>query len=1162
VCSHFRASWDDHPRCRGCQAAFNGQLCYQENPCPICSQWDEETWALAGKRTYRTPQALQGKHPGSDAGLSSASSPGGRLVPYPGTQPPSPARVSSPPPPPRQAVQPHGFQGYGQHFPGPFWPPMPYPWCPPQGGAWAPPFGRFPGYGAYPAYGPVQPLGASSHPCEAPPGNLQSTSARDVAQGESVVLPPDGTGETPVSSGPSPGPTSRAPVDPFVTGHPVPSDRSRRDVVVQPPHSPGHGECEVAPGPFDPEVRHGPPGRVGLGVPSESEAFGDLSLHKTIASSRLATGAGSGGPSEGREFASPAEAIGNAARAGSNGVFPTPAVPAESKRPTPGEDPHGPPPPAPVGLSQPLPRPSETVGPSSLGLGFHSVDPGPGGLSPLPGTSGTRSSRPSRTKARTPQRRRPASISARRTPPMGGEPDPCGPLGRSMSPLEPTQGLSSGPAGPSPGPSVSDSGPSGPGSGPSVTGSDPDVPGSGPDGPGSGPSGPEFSPPQTNQDTLRGSSGPHHQHTTGISTPSQGIATSSVVSHQTAQHLPRLEVTHPSLDPTILGALEEGLKVGAQVPLDTFTSLRFPSSPLSGSSSAHSGRSSRSPSGARPPGLEAQAEDRPEGRRTVLSQPGTDDSASLAKEARDPFPLPRGDVLSSLHESAMSRVSPHRRGEDAGHAQAALPRGGPQPTSLDLSAQYPAPLSRTSVKRRLSLSPCHPEAPPPKRQEQDLIMVLQDTLRSFQSSLEQKLDSKVEALRREFQAEAPPVALPPSVSQAPVPEPPLAPSPIPGPSSSQPPIYLDEEEVRLNSEVVAQRIAAWNDHTQAVAEVCPATMPGGPESSPVKAFHFLDPASGERASNPKRLPLHPSLVAGFEGLAISVQCPDTKSAHTRLSGAPLAPGKFLEPQRKFPDKFCRPSGVHSGFTKPAKVNHDLGRLSQSAISAVKPAAEKALTTQETLLRELVALHSVGKWQREAIFNIAAKLKEGSPPEPLLSALSMITPQLQSIDSRLEDRLCSALANTVLQRRDLHLAGLKGFKDPVAVAQLRSAPFLSEGLFGDALPDKLLAEAEEQRVQARLLQAAKTQVVVNTTTVTQSKTKAPAPTVKGQQAKQPFRLGSPPPTASRGGTPPAYTGKGGGQQTGHGAQSASDKNPKRVPGAGAKKKGSASRKKVA
>jgi len=568
-----------------------------------------------------------------------------------------------------------------------------------------------------------------------------------------------------------------------------------------------------------------------------------------------------------------------------------------------------------------------------------------------------------------------------------------------------------------------------------------------------------------------------------------------------------------------------------------------------------------SPLGARLSGLSAQRVPL-EDLQSTLSVPQTDDPVWRLKEARVSYPLQRPQTGGLIQESALSRDSLCRKSEDAGHAQAVSAPRDLQATSLDLSAQSPAPLTRSSVKRRLSLSSSPTRAPSPKRREQDLLQVLQDSLRSLQSSLVEQLDTKVEALRKEFSAAEPPAAQPPSTSQAAKPEPPQVSRVTLSPpvSSATLPVYYDEDEIRLPAELAQQRLTAWNDAAMAVSEVCPSSMPGGPVSSPTKSFHFEDPAMGDRASNPKRLPLHPSLIAGFEGLAISVACPDSKSAHTRLSGAPLPPGRFLEPQRKFPDRYCRPSGAQAGFTKPAKVNHDLDRLTQSQPAAVNAKAEKTLQAQESSLREIVALHSVGKWQREAVYNIAAKLKAGSSPEPLHAALDLILPQMQSTDARLEDRLCTNLANVVLQRRDLHIASLKGFKEPAAVAQLRSSSFLSEGLFGNALPEKLLKEAEEQRAQARMLQASRQSLVIHTVTQPAPKPKPSAAQGKAQ-TNQPFRAASPTPSAGRGAGSPPFAGRGGGKAPGRNAQNPQDKNPKRAQGSSSKRKGKAPRKRV-
>jgi len=139
------------------------------------------------------------------------------------------------------------------------------------------------------------------------------------------------------------------------------------------------------------------------------------------------------------------------------------------------------------------------------------------------------------------------------------------------------------------------------------------------------------------------------------------------------------------------------------------------------------------------------------------------------------------------------------------------------------------------------------------------------------------------------------------------------------------------------------RVHSWNNVVQVITLSLGSKMETFPDESPAKQLSFADPTWTQPAAQPKRLPLHPTLVKGLETLARKVEKPVPKAkTMTSTTLGPLTRGQFLEPECKLDKRLFTPCQPHKDWTSAAKVKHDLACLCHGSLGHLRtsPTTEK------------------------------------------------------------------------------------------------------------------------------------------------------------------------------------------------------------------------------
>ena len=276
-----------------------------------------------------------------------------------------------------------------------------------------------------------------------------------------------------------------------------------------------------------------------------------------------------------------------------------------------------------------------------------------------------------------------------------------------------------------------------------------------------------------------------------------------------------------------------------------------------------------------------------------------------------------------------------------------------------------------------------------------------------------------------------------------------------------------DKDAPLKSDPDKTRAASWNEVMSTILAIQGLEDSGAASGSPGKAPRFEDPTSREKPPKPIRLPLHPTISSGLSHLASEVADDSfaTKSRPTEV----LPVGSFLSGERRVSQTYFSPAGMRA-FLSPASLNEDFPSLSADKPASVSNSREQDLKTDEILFKELLAIQSLAKWARLTFESLTASLGEAqsdSDRETIAAHLASLSLQMKSLDADMEDRLATRLANTLLRRRDLHLASLNGPQLPDHMKTLRGAPFAHKHLFGD-LPADMVASTKKLQ-QADVLQ---------------------------------------------------------------------------------------------
>ena len=294
------------------------------------------------------------------------------------------------------------------------------------------------------------------------------------------------------------------------------------------------------------------------------------------------------------------------------------------------------------------------------------------------------------------------------------------------------------------------------------------------------------------------------------------------------------------------------------------------------------------------------------------------------------------------------------------------------------------------------------------------------------------------------------------------------------------------------------KVLKWNDACASIRLLLGEAIPLV-EASPKRKLRTQTAGDLEGQQQlPERLPLHPAVKEGLDLCMVEVQKPSTKS---KKDLGPLQPGVFLKHEREAAAKFFKPEGL-SSFFYPQKVNADLSSLSSATLGQVGTVnlSERDLQDKEAALRTQMAVISTSKWNRQAIHTALQKFHETSDVS-FLTAVEKLLQHEDSLQSILEDRTMTALANTVLSRRDLQLGMLKSSLDASSVTALRSASLTDQKLFGD-IPEELIVKEKKRRESQSLLQALQAKAKVQVVTVQQQpKTTQHFKTPRKQSAPQ-------------------------------------------------------------
>ncbi|KAH3728359.1 hypothetical protein DPMN_054313 [Dreissena polymorpha] len=68
-CGHIRAAWDNHDSCLSCAG------CNQDNCCPFCVNWSEETWAIKRRPFKSRKRNMRGSGQSRESSASRDFSP-------------------------------------------------------------------------------------------------------------------------------------------------------------------------------------------------------------------------------------------------------------------------------------------------------------------------------------------------------------------------------------------------------------------------------------------------------------------------------------------------------------------------------------------------------------------------------------------------------------------------------------------------------------------------------------------------------------------------------------------------------------------------------------------------------------------------------------------------------------------------------------------------------------------------------------------------------------------------------------------------------------------------------------------------------------------------------------------------------------------------------
>ena len=256
----------------------------------------------------------------------------------------------------------------------------------------------------------------------------------------------------------------------------------------------------------------------------------------------------------------------------------------------------------------------------------------------------------------------------------------------------------------------------------------------------------------------------------------------------------------------------------------------------------------------------------------------------------------------------------------------------------------------------------------------------------------------------------------------------------------------DPDGVTMLVDVERSRIHKHNLNVDTVRTALPSSAPTDLPRTPSKTPRYQDPMAPDRGpSAPERLPLFPAIADSLSQLSEEVLV--SRPELGKKGQAPLPTGVYPTPAKPFQPRFLAPKG-HPDFCLPAVLQDELSSLSVGA-SLSRPGVEEApLLTEERWLREILCTMSSLQWLQETTRTLAEKSQEVGPEDAriLLARLKEVGTQAKSLELDLTDRLTTKLAATILQRRDIHLATLKGAQDPSILQRLRASPLMSGRLF--------------------------------------------------------------------------------------------------------------------